>query len=205
MIIELFGLPGSGKTYLAQNCFSDRQHAVVKCLGKFQQFFFALMFGLRKPLFFCYLKILLLKENWCKPSLLWHKYMMLLLPALAKEGKALFSKNSTAVIDQGLLQLALSIYERKIEEPDIKRILSFCARENRKITIVEANKSVREKRMGDRGRRARGFLGEKYLAQWTPVLEYNYEVVKNAIIGSGMKYVLIENNRNNMLNCPQRT
>ncbi len=177
MIYEFFGLPGSGKTYLAERFSQNKQMPLVEVRGNVAKYTWAFIFACARPrIFFSFLKELI-KENKQYPGLLRYKINTLYLRAVAKEGKALARKD--AVIDEGLFQVLLYIFEKEITERDIASCARFLKKRN--IHIVEASHAVRRERMKARGRFPRAFLGEEYLQQWFPVLEKNYALIRELI------------------------
>lgn len=175
MITEYFGLPGSGKTYLAQKFSQEHRVPLIEVSGRLQKYFWALIFVCARPrTFFFFLKEMI-KENgrdavtaFFLVRLFNHKVHNLYLRAIAKEGKAFFRRN--AVVDEGLFQILLYIFERKIEKEDLISFASLLR--GRVCYIVMANAETRGKRMRDRGRTPRAFMAEAYKGRekdWSPI------------------------------------
>lgn len=196
MIYEFFGLPGAGKTFCARKCAEKTNIPLIEIHGRFQLYFWATLFACIHPKIFFVILQKMIEENggdtataFLLVQLFGHKMRNLSLRAIAKEGKALFEKN--AVIDEGLTQTLLYIFERKIEEKDISFLL--CLFPKRTICIVTANTETRKSRMKIRGRIPREFLNREYRGRlssmyvshkdayrerkWFPTIEHNFNVV----------------------------
>ncbi len=174
MIHEFFGLPGSGKTYLAQKFSEECNVPLVEVRGRFEKYFWAFIFVcLRPQSFFVFLKEIF-KENRHNTTLFRHKVHILFLNTIAKEGKALFISGD-AVLDEGLLQAILSISERPLDQRMLTRFARLLGK--RRIYFVSAPAETRGKRMLIRGRYPRSFLGEEYRRQWFAVLENNHKLI----------------------------
>ncbi len=188
MIYEFFGLPGSGKTYLAERFSQNKQTPLVEVHGTVDKYTWAFIFACARPrIFFSFLKELI-KENKQHPRLLRYKINTLYLRAVAKEGKALVRKD--AVIDEGLLQVLLYIFEKEITERDIASYARFLKKRN--IHIIEASHIARKERMKARERFPRAFLGKEYRQRWFPVLEKNYALIRE-LIKAKFPYIEVRN------------
>ena len=138
----------------------------------------ALIYACLRPVtFFTFLKEVF-KENRHSGALLRHKARVLHINAMAKEGRALFSREDV-ILDEGLFQALLSIYEREITARDIARFSRILKR--RKVYMVHASLSRREERMRARGRAPREFMGEAYQDDWFPTLERNFSIIASWI------------------------
>lgn len=173
MIYEFFGLPGSGKTYCAALFAKNRKLPLIEVHGRVQTYFWTCVFACVSPACFFFFLKEIARENSGNAYLLRHKVHNLFLRAVAKEGKALVRKN--AVIDEGLFQAILYIFEKEMTQQDIARHKKFLKK--RHLYVVEASRAVREKRMRTRKRFPRAFLNEDYRRRWFPVLEKNYSLI----------------------------
>ncbi len=179
-VVELFGLPGAGKTFLAEKLARERALPIIVIKNKIVRWLLVFTYACRQPFNFCYFLRLIHRESIGNKRLLFHKWRLFSF-AVAKEVKVGWQK-AEGVIDDGLFQFALSIYEKKITETEAKLILSRLD-SNRMIVIVEAENEERMIRMKNRGRVPRFFLGENYLKDWQSTLTSNYEQFKSVLVG----------------------
>lgn len=178
MIIEFFGLPGSGKTCCAQACARKEGLRVVEVENRAAVYLWALVFACVRPaLFFAFAKRII-KENKRNVILVRHKLFLLHLHAMAKEGRALFTRGNV-ILDEGLFQAILSVYEREIGEEEVHVLARHFGK--REIRLVYAPAGQREERLRRRARIPRQFLGKTYLGKWFPVLEKNHATLTRHI------------------------
>lgn len=189
MITEYFGLPGSGKTYLAEQHSHVRGARLIEARGCFERYAWAIFFFCIRPRECSILLKEILNENKHDITLLRHKIHVLYLNTIAKEGKAFFSRKES-IIDEGLAQAILSLYEREACVEDLSLFIRLFR--GRKMCLVTAPREKREERMRARMRFPREFLGEEYRARWFPLLEKNHTII-SAWIKQHFHYVEIRN------------
>jgi len=190
MIIELFGLPGSGKTYLADKIFQTQKIRLAKINNFWERYLLIILFVILHPFILGKLLTLIAAENKKDKFLLKHKLKNLLPSTIAQEQKARFMKKS--LIDPGFFQFFLTIYERKITSDDLHWISKYFNR-HYKILIIEADDKIRKKRMSNRDRVPRIGLGQEYVDGWFEILEHNFLIIKE-YIKNNFKYEIIKNN-----------
>lgn len=192
MIYEFIGLPGAGKSYKANQKKTEKNLQEIKISSMKQRLQYAVIFAIKHPFFFIRLLFIFVKENYKNLRLLKHKLSTVILEIVALEQKA---GKGPIVVETGFFHLLLSLYERKINEHDIAGIMQWLKKRPYMIYIVEAQRKVRDQRMQDRGRVPRsGIISDKEkLNEWLFVLEYNFDVIKKAIINN-FNYEIIENN-----------
>lgn len=174
MVIEFFGLPGSGKTYCAERFARESGLPLIEVHGRPQTYFWAFVFACVRPRMFFFLLKEIAKENRRDTRLLRHKIHNLYLRAVAKEGKTFLRRD--AVIDEGLFQVLLYLFERRIEKMGLGSF-SFLF-QDRTAHIVTARADIRRGRMQSRGRTPRAFLSTEYReCHWFPILEHNSNVI----------------------------
>ncbi len=174
MITEYFGLPGSGKTYLAEQYSRARGARLIETEGYVERYMWAIIFFCIRPRACSLLLREILKENKHNTTLCRHKIRVLYLNTIAKEGKALFSRKES-IIDEGLAQAVLSLYEREACAGELSVFAGLFR--GRTVCLVTAPYAKREERMRARVRFPREFLGEEYRGRWFPVLEKNHAVI----------------------------
>lgn len=192
MIYEFIGLPGAGKSYMAEKLARERGLKQGEIRGQGEVYKLAVIFSFLHPFFCINLFFNLAKENYKNIKLLKHKLMTLVLLVMARELKA---REGNMIIETGFFQLLLSLYERRIKPSDINWCLNWLKKRPYAIYIVDADSQTRMKRMQERGRVPRAALmGDKAkLDEWLALLEHNFKTISE-IIKKNFKYELIQNN-----------
>lgn len=103
-----------------------------------------------------------------------------LVSALAKEQKA--RTVGGGLIDEGLFQVLLTLYETPAEPATIEEMLSLLPKAAYRVCFVEADDETRRSRMQARGKIPRGELGPAHQAQWQRTLAVNLATLKSAVI-----------------------
>lgn len=120
MTIELFGMPGSGKTSVAMRLAKEDEWITVYIEKKRELIGYNLFFILRHPyksirLFF------FVVQNSTTFSMFWYKFTNLFLHTNANYMKApCYTK---AVLDQGYMQNLISLFEHQINEEELHSYL----------------------------------------------------------------------------------
>jgi shikimate kinase len=192
MIHEFIGLPGAGKSYMAEKLARERGFKQGEISSRAEMYKLALIFALQHPGFFTRLLFVLIKENYKNTKLLKHKLMTLVLLVVAREFKA---GKDGVMIETGFFQLLLSLYEREIKSGDINWCLNWLKKRSYVLYIIEATSEIRMKRIQERGRIPRGGVvtENKKRAEWFALLEHNFEIISE-MIKENFKYELIQNN-----------
>jgi len=182
MIYEVIGLPGAGKSYIAERISKKNNIRLISRGSRVRKYQYLLLFALKHPRIFCFLMKHLVKENWKAPKMLMYIFKILLADSLAKHYLA-EREGGDCVVDQGLMFSVLFIYERDVPTSVTKKFVSFFSSENIKFIIVEASDDVRQKRMIDRGRVPRlKMFGQGYVDKWMPIFMQNHIKFKKQII-----------------------
>lgn len=190
MIIELLGLPGSGKTYYTKKFAQEYEMEAISFNKGFKKKFYAILFIIFHPFLFGILIKKLFIENRQDKKVLKHKLFNYLPGVIAREQKGRLSRRS--VIDEGLIQFILAMYERKISKKDLRWCQSYFNKRF-KIFIIETEEKIRQKRIQTRGRIPRGHLGIDYVNNWMKILEHNYLIYKD-FIQDNFQSKIIKNN-----------
>jgi|SRR3989344_2330894 len=191
-MIEFFGLPGSGKSYLADKKSNEEGLKILKIHNRFEKYFFALLFFVLHPFFFLFFIKKIVEETKNNPSLLRHKIFFLYFDVAAKDMKSRIRGRQT-INDQGIFQFILSIYERKINQEDLCVYRKYLKRDQYFIYIVETDHEIRKKRMQDRRRIPRKVFGEEYVKRWSEISEHNFVIIKDFILAN-FEYKVLTNN-----------
>ena len=124
MILEFYGLPGSGKSTVARYLKKTRGFKVIKIENKRELFFYNLIFLFKYPVkFFALLYYLLLNgEN---SKLFYYKFMNTFLQHNAKYIKAKsFKRDEKLIIDQGHFQNIISVFKKNVSSAYIENYLN---------------------------------------------------------------------------------
>ncbi|XKT75427.1 MAG: glycosyltransferase [Patescibacteria group bacterium UBA2103] len=144
MIIELVGLPASGKTYIARALEAQGYTKVAIGGAEILPHFFVYAFTHPWSVFRHFIFFLL---NAGSPSVWYLKFANLFVRACALQQKA--SSYNRATIDQGLYQNLLSLFPKKPTQKTLERLSSLFP--DNILWIVEVPKDVREARLASRG------------------------------------------------------
>lgn len=171
MIVELVGLPGSGKSTYAKTLASEGKWKIIKIRGRAELLGYNLLFLLRHPIYF--LTGLYTFFLYCgAPTLWWTKFTNLFLVHNAKYMKA--SSERYAIIDQGHFQNVLSLFDTTQE---LERIRAYVARLPTPdlLCFFVVDKEVREERMRTRGVSPRTSMDALLRDEWMQAGEAHFE------------------------------
>ena len=186
MIIEFYGLPGSGKTTTARQLVSSSGFEKVKIKNIKEITFFNLLFLFKHPVkFFVLLYFIISNSN--SMSMFYSKFINAFLVRNAKYEKALRYKN--AIIDEGHFQNILSVFEKPITEKSLMKYLRFTLYPDFLI-IFDINKEELAKRIEKRGYISREDLGTKYLEGWKKVTAKNHELLLSSKDRLDVRYLV---------------
>jgi len=180
-VIEFVGMPGSGKTFWAtSNQYPSSAFTYLEVSGR-ERFVLTFQFFISKPFLFCKLVYLLIKNSKKDLSLIKHKIFFLLFFACALEIKS--KKLPNPLIDQGLLQVFLCMYDQAVSLERIHNDFELIRKEltMRTIVFVEASQNVRMKRIDSRKRMPRSNFGSTYVESFLAAVASNYPTIKSCI------------------------
>lgn len=176
MIIELAGLPATGKSTFAESVARHASLPVIRLRSRFARGIFGLLFFILHPRTSYELCVLLKKGARGNRAL---ERSLFLNACLGAGAKYMYARLRGGVIDQGLVQALISALPddeselaslvRHLPTPDL---LIFCS----------SNQSVREKRLAERGRRTREEISEDEAARWEQNATATYERVRALLI-----------------------
>ena len=152
MIIELFGLPCTGKSTLARSLESTGRARRIRIESRGELLWRGAVYAFGHPLD-ALMQLSYLIRYAGSPQLYYTKFMNLFLQHAAKYQKAR-SATDTVVIDQGHLQNLLSLFERPVSREELVRYLAFLPKPDQ-VWVCEASDDERERRLRARGQDGR--------------------------------------------------
>lgn len=187
MTIELFGLPGSGKTTLAKKLEDEKGFKIIKINSRKELLYFNFIHFFKHPagslanLFF-------IIKNSPNPKIFYYKFMNFFMDINARYEKALFCDK--AVLDQGYFQNVLSVFEKPITPDLLKRYLKYLPEPDRLI-IIDILPEEALNRTQERGYYARERFGKDYVENWRKTVLWNYNLFKKEASNCGIKYDIL--------------
>ncbi|MBI5913470.1 hypothetical protein HY839_03475 [Candidatus Azambacteria bacterium] len=177
MIIELYGLPGTGKTTVAKKIEERTDFKIVAIKNKGELVWLNIIFFLKHPLrsFLMLRYILANSRGW---RTFYYKFMNCFLLNNAKYQKAAYFKN--ALIDQGYFQNIISVFEAPLNAKALKRYTKLFLPSDM-LLIFSAPSFVREQRTDQRGRFSREQFGDEYVTAWKGMIEKNDALLKEYV------------------------
>src|SRR3989344_7810189 len=187
MIIELFGLPGSGKTTLAKKLETENCFKIIKINNRKELLYFNFIHCLKNPVS-SFVNLLFILKNSPNPRLFYYKFMNFFMDINARYEKAcLYDK---AVLDQGHLQNVLSVFERPITSELLKKYLKYLPKPDRLI-VVDISPEEALNRTQERGYYSREKFGKDYVENWRKTVRQNYELFKKEASSLGIKLEIL--------------
>ncbi len=177
MIIELYGLPGTGKTTVAKKIEERIGYKIVAIESRRELAWFNVLFLLKHPIrFFTMARHIIVNSRGLR--MLYYKFMNSFLLNNAKYQKATHFKN--ALIDQGYFQNIISVFETPLRREELERYAKLFLPIDM-LLVFSASSSIREQRTEQRGRFAREQFGDEYLASWKKIIERNDGLLQECI------------------------
>ena len=139
-ITEVIGLPGAGKTH-----YVGGKQVLVK--GRACRYWWALLFSIKHPKIAWHFLYKTVRTPQVRPALK-NKALFLLFGAFAREYKA----RPGQIIDEGLYQYILSLYEVTVSRKAVKDDITILAPLRRGVLHFRTDETIRESRMQERGR-----------------------------------------------------
>ncbi len=192
MIIEIFGLPGVGKTSFSRAWVgADKKYKNIKVTSRLELVFLNLFYFLRYPKKFIVSLFLVIKYSGGL-RLMYSKFMNLFLQYNARFIKA--ESNGLSILDQGHMMSTLSLFEQDISSHIMMDVYSNINRSDA-LVILEASDDIRHSRLEKRGYGVRENISQEYGQAFLDIMEGNYpKVMKLINADRGFKKVVVNTN-----------
>lgn len=188
MIIELCGLPASGKSTFARELAQHLPVTRVKIQTRGELIKYSLYFALKHPIFFARIFFLIVRES-KSYKLFYLKFMNVLLHHSALHEKARTYEH--AVLDEGHMQNLFSLFESRL---DIQKVQKYISQNPMRTHVIyfDVARAVRDSWRASRKYHPRESVGGKeYQKKWEDMIECNNDVVKHVLQKSSSLFSII--------------
>jgi hypothetical protein len=175
LIVETFGLSGTGKSTYAHDLAAELRLPLIAIRNKLEKYSYYWLFWLFNRRLATFLAERCLEQSMHDPRLRAHKWE-LYLKAVGREQKARIFRGG--VIDEGLINFLLTLYEEPIPARDLMLYRELLPPRERQVHILETKETERLRRLSARNRIGRKNFGEEYYEKWSKVVAENYRAVK---------------------------
>jgi len=193
MIIELYGLSGSGKTSLAREFAKKTDFKTIKVKKKTELIFYNFLFLIKHPIKF-FVTLFYLVSNSKGLRMFYSKFMNSFLHFNAKYQKAL--RCDKAILDEGYFQNIISIFEKEIDSEFLKRYLKFLLWPDLLFVFDNVDFDERLKRITKRGYGIANYLKKEEKASWEKVVEKNDRTFKKNLKNIPVNYIIVDDKKN---------
>lgn len=178
-IIELFGLPGAGKSTLAEYIASNHssEYCVVS-VNRIERFFYFSIFCIFYPFFVIHI----LRWVRASPKKVRRYIVHLFSVSASKTLKSLlyfYFSNKNFIIDEGIFQRILSVSQTVLSREDAIRHVSKIPKWSRRVLVVEGENFNRYTSSSTQS--PRSALGDEYLNHWMGVQRENYILIRDIL------------------------
>lgn len=188
MVIELFGLPGAGKTTLAKKLETEQGFKIVKIRSRWELLYLNLRHFFKNPVS-SFMNLFFIIKSSPNLRLFYYKFMNFFMDINARYEKA--GSCEKAILDQGYFQNILSVFEKPINQYQLEKYLRYLPKPD-KLIVVDTPPEEIQRRVGERGYYSREKFGKEYVEKWRETTAQNYELVKAEIKNLGVNYEIIK-------------
>lgn len=188
MIIELYGLPGSGKTTFARDfsCFLGCKPVSIK--SKKELLYLNVIFLAKHPVLFFKLFWLIIVQStsW---RMFYSKCVNVFFYRNAKYEKA--RRNKTSLVDESFFQNLLSFFENSLQKEDVVKYINILPKPDMLI-MFDISPSENERRLADRDYTLRAGYGDEYVANWKEVMRKNDRLLLEVLDDSKINHMIVD-------------
>ncbi|MFW5853583.1 MAG: glycosyltransferase [Patescibacteria group bacterium] len=184
LTLECIGMQDSGKTFVIK--YLEKEYSIktvfVNSLWKEHWIKYGIEFILKNPFLFCWVLFISFKESLLvfRPMLFFHKIYIFLI--VGSQKIFLYKKypNQLRGVDEGFMQFICSLYEHKLKESDLERIVKIFPISD--IVLYMKEKIIIEGTIGKISQK-RASQGQYYVQKWKNIFRFNLnalvQVLKN--------------------------
>lgn len=190
MLVEMYGLSGSGKSTLAKEL-AEKDTSIKHVSAQYNNVeVFRFMF--RHPvLSFAWLGEMLFLALRHNEWTLFRYRLSIILRTFATFGYAERIPKGVVLLDEGLFQRVLSIYEKERSAKSLERLMKLIPKVDLLILVDRGNES-RYIRFDNNKDHPRAKLGEAYLASWKVMIEKNNDKLQQAVATLRVPHVWVK-------------
>lgn len=188
MIVELYGLPGSGKSTLSRQISHDQNWRIVRIENRAEILRYNLLFLLRHPVKFLALFGYLVRGSSSR-QMFKFKFLSFFLNRNAKYQKA--KGYPLALIDEGHVQNIVSFFETPASETQLRRCLSFTPMPDL-LVILKLTREELEAVVEGRDFTTRKERGSAYMSAWLEAIQANTETLLRIVPSLNTRHIIVD-------------
>lgn len=185
MIVELFGLPASGKSTFG-DLLIKQGFEKITISHKVELVYLNIIFLFLHPVSF-FSQLFFLVDGGKNFRVCKFNFVNAFLNRNAKWQKALLHKGDKKFIDEGQFQNILSFFSNPIDARKVHAICKYVLKPDL-IYLVTTNESTRVARLNRRGYKGRGVLGFAHIELWERAVLLNHKLVSEEIKALGVPF-----------------